>query len=168
MEDTMEGPPIKRKLFSNKSLCNIRAALRRGQNDLFIEESSGSNPDLKSTLARQRFARMGLAQNLSSASSRDLSDLIPAQRAISEPRILGKLHKQPLNVLYPSLDGLELLRTLGTIKTLFHKQHTSHSMDAQQKASMKTSVPEHLLAGVLPAATAILKTISSQIDFACG
>ncbi|EIE24919.1 kinase-like protein [Coccomyxa subellipsoidea C-169] len=114
MEDLMDGQPIKRKLFSNKSLGNIRAALRRGNNDLLIEESSGSSPDLKTTLARQRFARMGLAQTLSSASSGDLSELIPAQRATSEPRILGQLHKQPLNVLYPSLDGLELLRTLGT------------------------------------------------------
>ena len=121
MEDALDGQPIKRKLFSTKSLGNLRAALGRGQSDLFIEESSGSSPDLKSTLARQHFARMGLAQTLSSASSGGLSDLIPAQRAISEPRILGQHHKQPLNVLYPSLDGLELLRTLGTIKSLFNK-----------------------------------------------
>ncbi len=130
----MEGQPIKRKLFSNKSLGNIRAALRRGNNDLLIEESSGSSPDLKTTLARQRFARMGLAQTLSSASSGDLSELVPAQRATSEPRILGQLHKQPLNVLYPSLDGLELLRTLGTN----HFQLTICRRSAHLKAVTRT------------------------------
>lgn len=113
MEDTSSSQPTKRKLFSNKSLGNIRAALRRGPNELIIEESAGSSPDFKTILARQRFARTGLAHHLSSVSSGDLDDLIPAQRAISEPRMAGQLSKQPLNVLYPSLDGLELLRTLG-------------------------------------------------------
>ncbi|CAL8464235.1 g3770 [Coccomyxa elongata] len=79
-----------------------------------IEGSYGSSPDLKMTQARQRLGRTGLAATLSSVGSGDLDDLIPAQRAVSEPGLPVQPSRQPLNVLYPSLDGLELLRTLGT------------------------------------------------------
>lgn len=113
MEDSLDGKPIKRKLFSTKSLGNMRAALRKGPSELVIEGSYGSSPDLKMTQARQRLGRTGLAATLSSVGSGDLDDLIPAQRAVSEPRLPRQSGRQPLNVLYPSLDGLELLRTLG-------------------------------------------------------
>lgn len=115
MEDLFDDKPTKRKLFSTKSLGNMRAALRTGSNDLLIEGSYGSSPDLKRTNARQRIERLGLASTLSSVGSGDLNDLIPAQRVFSEPRFVGQPNRQPLNVLYPSLDGLELLRTLGRI-----------------------------------------------------
>ncbi len=115
MEDPLDGKPIKRKLFSKKSLGNIRAALRKVPSDLTIEGSYGSSPELKTTQGRQRSGRTGMALTLSSVGSSDLDDLIPAQRAVSEPRLVGQPDRQPLNVLYPSLGGLELLRTLGGI-----------------------------------------------------
>lgn len=115
MEDSVDGKPIKRKLFSTKSLGNMRAALRKVPSDLTVEGSYGSSPDLKTIQARPRFGRTGLASTLPSVGSGDLDDLIPAQRALSEPRLVLQPNRQPLNVLYPSLDGLELLRTLGGI-----------------------------------------------------
>ncbi|BDA49354.1 probable cAMP-dependent protein kinase catalytic subunit alpha [Coccomyxa sp. Obi] len=114
MEDSLEDKPMKRKLFSTKSLGSMRAALRKVPSDLSIEVSYGSSPDLKTTQARHRVGRLGLASSLPSVGSVDLDDLMPAQRATSEPRLVGHPNRQPLNVLYPSLDGLELLRTLGT------------------------------------------------------
>lgn len=113
MDSRELGAPLKRKLFSSKSLGNIRANLRRGPNDLIVEESIGSSPNLwNPSLAQQHF---GKACALSPAASGDLDDLIPAARTVSLPTLAGLTEKQPLNVLYPSLEGLELLRTLGEL-----------------------------------------------------
>lgn len=111
MDSPEVGSPLKRKLFSGKSLGNIRANLRRGVNDLAVEESVGSSPNLCKPLLPQ--LRVGKACALFSAASGDLDDLIPAARTASVPTLAGSINKQPLNVLYPSLEGLELLRTLG-------------------------------------------------------
>ena len=108
----------KRKLFSDSSLGHLRANMRKGGClDHVVEGSAASSPQLI-----QQGSVRGTPSGLSTALSADLAssaDLIAMhlspQRRNSLPVGAAEPDKLPLNVQYPSLKGLEFLRTLGTM-----------------------------------------------------
>jgi hypothetical protein len=110
--DTADGSlRLKRKLFTSRSLGNIRANMRKGITKGSAEDSPGSSKGLSKPASPLQQAKREF--ELLPAPSLDLEDLIPAIRTASAPAFTGTLERQPLNVLYPSLSGLEVIRTLG-------------------------------------------------------
>jgi hypothetical protein len=116
--DLEAGPAAKRKLFSKSSLGHLRANLRKaGKSDHVVEESMTSSPQLaRPGVARAVTLPVGLPPAVSTG---DLTDLV--QRTASLPAGIAAPERLPLNVQYPSLRGLKVLRTLGAVMPPRHR-----------------------------------------------
>ena len=127
------GPAAKRKLFSKSSLGHLRANLRKsGRVDHVVEESMASSPQLAQLgVVRALTLPVGLS---SAVSTGDLTTLV--QRTASLPAGIAAPGRLPLNVQYPSLKGLKVLRTLGAVMP-------PHSLCQCMPPVFPNAVPDH-------------------------